>query len=85
MKTYAELNRENQQLKEKLKITELSLEAEKENRKVVEAREKEAIEFLKENADYTGKDFVSDLRYDECLKLLKILIGELKPEPGGDK
>ena len=32
-----------------------------------------AIEFLKENADYTGIDFVSDLKYDECLELFKIL------------
>lgn len=35
-----------------------------------------AIDFIKENADYSGISFCSDLRYDECLELLKILKGE---------
>lgn len=46
MKTYAELNRENIELKNKLQIFEEIIEAEKENFKIIELRNKNASNIL---------------------------------------
>ena len=48
MKTYAELNRENQELAQKLKDTQVMLEAQRENNRVLVNRAKKVVKYLLE-------------------------------------
>ncbi len=73
MRTYAEINRENQQLRENLQLTETMLETERENRKVLEEKNSQLIEFI----DHSLNNPFADEK--EILLLVKRKI-EGKPE-----
>lgn len=77
LKKYSnELYKKNKELeKENKHLKEIYDDSYKSFQKLFK-RVNKAIGFIKENANYSGISFCSDLRYDECLELLKILKGE---------
>ena len=78
MKTYAELNRENQQLKESLQLTETMLETERENRKVLEERLINTKHYVEEHTDKLGKTKIPKIDFNYC-ELTDIIDGKQKP------